>query len=277
MHSPSSLETETCFELRADCCAISIRRFFCLLQPFVLNLTKIFLLSTGTFEPSISTDGTGTHRRCNRFTLFVGALQWNPIELLECQSLGIGKSKLERVKCATTRLYVVLIGIFFFVISQLIQKLLMPPLSSRTSDVLNVEPYYTKEYISRCRVRALRHFPNEKRMQSATFGFDTEFNVPDWKECISDKSNLNHHLPYRKPHKTIRNSRKSRRKHQCENDASDALHRIMDLDRLANAITHTVTDTIDVRFKDLLARVQFEIFKHKSKIASRAKYEEKIN
>lgn len=152
----------------------------------------------------------------------------------------------------------------------------MPPLSSRTSDALNVEPYYTKEYISRCRLRALRHFPNEKRMQSATFGFDAEFNVPDWKECISDKSNLSQHLPYRKPHKMIRNLRKSRRKQHSENDANDALHQIMDLDHLASAMTHTVADTVDVRFKDLLGRVQFEIFKHKSKFAVRPKYEEKI-
>lgn len=141
----------------------------------------------------------------------------------------------------------------------------MPPLSSRTSDVLNVEPYYTKEYISRCRVRALRHFPVEKRMQPSTFGFDAEFIVPEWKECISDKSNLSHRLPYRKPHKMIRNSRKSRRKQHCENDASDAFHQIMDLDRLASTITHTVTDNVDVRIKDLLDRIQFEIFKHKSK------------
>lgn len=140
----------------------------------------------------------------------------------------------------------------------------MPSLSSRTSDVLNVEPYYTKEYISRCRVRALRHFPHEKRMQSNTFGFDSEFIVPEWKEYISDKSNLSQHLPYRKSHKMIRNSRKSRRKHHSENDANDALHQIMDLDRLASAITHTVSDTVDVRIKDLLARIQFEIFKHQS-------------
>lgn len=141
----------------------------------------------------------------------------------------------------------------------------MPPLSSRTSDVLNVEPYYTKEYISRCRVRALRHFPVEKRMQPTTFGFDADFIVPEWKECISDKTNLSHRLPYRKPHKMIRNLRKSRRKQHCENDASDAFHQIMDLDRLASTITHTVTENVDVRIKDLLDRIQFEIFKHKSK------------
>lgn len=140
----------------------------------------------------------------------------------------------------------------------------MPPLSSRTSDVLNVEPYYTKECISRCRVRALRHFSNEKRMQSATFGFDGDYIEPEWKECISDKSNLSQRLPYRKPHKMMRNLRKSRRKQHCENNANDALHQIMDLDRLANAMTHTVTDTVDIRIKDLLNRVQFEIFKHKS-------------
>lgn len=145
----------------------------------------------------------------------------------------------------------------------------MPPLTSRTSDVLNVDTYYTKEYISRCRVRALRHFPQEKRMQSAPFGFDSEFIVPEWKERISDnnliKSNLSQRLPFKKPQKMVRNLRKARRKQHCENDAGDALHQFMDLDRIASAITHNVTDTVDVRIKDLLERIQLEIFNHKSK------------
>lgn len=149
---------------------------------------------------------------------------------------------------------------------QLIQKLLMPPLSSRTSDVLNVEPYYTKDYISRCRTRALRHFPHEKRMQSTAFDFDSDYVAPDWRECISDKSNYSQRLSYRRPHKMMRHMRRSRRKEQCENDANNALHQIMDLDRLASTITHTVTDTIEVRIRDLLNRVQFEIFRHKSKL-----------
>lgn len=142
----------------------------------------------------------------------------------------------------------------------------MPPLSSRTSDVLNVEPYYTKEYIGRCRVRALRHFPHENRTQSDAFDFDGDYIVPEWKECISEKSNLSQRLPYRKPQKMIRNLRKSRRKQQCENDANDALHRLMDLDRLASALTHT--DSVDVRIRDLLDRIEFEIFKHKSECRS---------
>lgn len=64
------------------------------LAQFILNLTqKLFSLSAGTFESCISTDSTGTHRWCNRWTLFVGTFQRDPIELCERQSLGIGQSK----------------------------------------------------------------------------------------------------------------------------------------------------------------------------------------
>lgn len=76
-----------------------VRQTISLSQSIHSNFNEIVSLSTGTFESSISTDGAGTHRRCNCWALFVRAFQWDSRELFECQSLGIDQSKWNAVAC----------------------------------------------------------------------------------------------------------------------------------------------------------------------------------
>lgn len=125
-------------------------------------------------------------------------------------------------------------------------------MSAESEAALSRRPFYAKEYVSRCRLRTIKHFSLA----------DDE----DWKECIGDaKTNLSHHAPYRKDDKIFRSVRKARRKSN-KGDPKEALFSLIDLDNLAKSLTDSAADSIvdGKRIDDLFSRIQSEIYKYKS-------------
>lgn len=136
-----------------------------------------------------------------------------------------------------------------------------------------------QEYLNRCHLRALKHFPqvNEKCFPSDALDYDDD--------CLADYSSAgekvkgmmqskfrhsereNYCYPYKKSQKY---SKRFRRKHFNEND--DKLQEIVYLNQLANTVLSNDTSVnqagvsnMDKRISKLLDQIQYEISKAKRK------------
>lgn len=140
------------------------------------------------------------------------------------------------------------------------------------------------EYLNRCHLRTLKHFPqlyNDKRYQSDALDYDddclADFNGSSEKLKGGMQSKFRHSerenycFPYKKSLKLLKASKRFRRKHyNTEND--EKLQEIVYLNQLADTVfandsvvSPMTVSNIDKRISKLLDQIQYEIFKAKRK------------
>lgn len=140
------------------------------------------------------------------------------------------------------------------------------------------------EYLNRCHLRTLKHFPhlyNDKcfTSDSLDYGDDclSDFNGVGDKMKNSMPSKIRHSerenycFPYKKSLKFLKASKRFRRKHyNAEND--EKLQEIIYLNQLADTVftndsvvNATGVSNMDKRISKLLDQIQYDIFKAKRK------------
>lgn len=140
----------------------------------------------------------------------------------------------------------------------MIQKLLASAVAKSN------ESFYAKEYANRSRQRASKYFAFVDENLWKNYSNESKSNAIHY--------NHHHHLhsPYQKKEKKNRNLKKVRRKSALD-EMNDGMTTIIDLENLASSLTDSVAESVvdavsslDERIKDLLNRIQLEIYKYES-------------
>lgn len=163
----------------------------------------------------------------------------------------------------------------------------MPCKQTKSSSILSNDTYYVREYLNRCHLRALKHYPQiykEKCLKTSSFVYDDSafIDTAMSKESgIVRKSRLsqkcgrlereNFYLPYKKTDKFLKNSKKFRRKH-CNMENSEKLQKFMYLNQLADEmiVNDSIVNMVSIsnmekRITKLFDQIYFEISKAKRK------------